>query len=268
MQKLKRFSLLLLFLFSLPIIIGQFPFPNNETTVKQKEPAHLVYAATEAVVKEQPTIQSAKPFHVLMLFTHSHETYKPIIEQKKGITANYDEQTNIYSLQEMMQHYFQLNQITSHVVDYDVMTEMKPAKLNQAYKVARPVLTNYLEEGSYDLVIDFHRDSAPKKVTTLTHENEQFAKIAFVVGAEHPGFEANLAYATTLSEQLNRIVPGISRGIMQQQGAGVNGVYNQDLSSNMLLIELGGIDNTEQELQRTMAILAQAIRLAFMESTV
>ncbi|MEK5185674.1 stage II sporulation protein P [Solibacillus sp. FSL W7-1324] len=269
LRKLKRFSLLFLFLFSLPIIIGQFPFPNNEMTTQKikSERPHVVYAATEPIdtVPEEPKVD---PFDVLLMFTHSHESYKPIVKKTKGMQAVYDEEMNIFSLQEMMQHYLELNGLTPHIVDFDVMTEMKQvdATFHQAYKVARPVLAEYLEGSKYDLVIDFHRDSAPKKVTTLTANNEQYAKIAFVVGAEHPAYEANLAYATMLSEQVNRIVPGVSRGIMKKSGTGVDGVYNQDLATNVLLIELGGIDNTEEELQRTMAILAQAIRVAFVES--
>lgn len=270
MQKLKRFSLLFLFLFTLPIAIGQLPFPNNEFTEKPKEPAHVVYAASQALPTQQPLIQQASPFHVLMLFTHSHETYKPVLAQAKGLQAVYDEQTNIFSMQEMMQHYFQLNQITSSVLDFDVMAEIKTtgAKFHQAYKIMRPVLVENLKSEKYDLVIDFHRDSATQKATTLERNGERFAKIALVVGAEQDGYEANLAYATMLSEQLNQMMPGISRGVLQHQGKGVNGVYNQDLAPNMLLIELGGIDNTEDELERTMAILAQAIQKAFAEKTV
>ena len=269
LQKLKRFTILLCLLFSLPIIIGQLPFPNNKMATEKKEQPHFVFAASEVPVQE-PVIVEKKPFNVLLLFTHSHESYKPIVEQTTGQKAVYDENTNIYSMQQMMEHYLQLNDITPHFVDFDVMTEMEltNAKFHQAYKVARPVLANYLQESDYQLVIDFHRDAASKKVTTLQHEGESFAKIAFVVGAEHAGFEANLAYANALSEQLNHIVPGISRGILKKQGNGVNGVYNQDLSPHMLLIELGGIDNNEQELQRTMAVLAQAIRLAFIETIV
>ncbi|MGN7476708.1 stage II sporulation protein P [Solibacillus silvestris] len=269
LRKLKRFSLLFLFLFSLPIIIGQFPFPNNETSTPQQERSAVVYAATEPIlnVAEEPV---SKPFNVLLMYTHSHESYKPIVEKSKGMKAVYDEETNIFSLQQMMQHYLELNKITPHIVDFDVMTEMKlvDAKLPQAYKIARPILAQYLEEREYELIIDFHRDAVPKKATTLTANNENYAKVAFVVGAEHPAYEANLAYANMLNEQLNSMLPGISRGILKQQGTDVNGIYNQDLASNMLLIEFGGIDNTEEELHRTMAILAQAIRLAFVEAMV
>ncbi|MEK4627930.1 MAG: stage II sporulation protein P [Solibacillus sp.] len=269
MQKLKRFSLLLLFLFTLPIAIGQLPFPNNEVSPKPKEPAHVVFAASQAPA-QQPAIQSTDPFHVLLFYTHSHESYKPVVAQSKGLQAVYDEQTNIYSMQEMMQYYFNLNQITTTVMDFDAMTEMKTtgAAFHQAYDVVRPVLKEKLSQQPFDLVIDFHRDSAPSSVTTLELNGERYAKVAFVVGAEHAGYSSNLAYATALSEQLNRMVPGISRGIMKKQGKGVDGVYNQDLSPEMLLIEFGGIDNNDEELQRTMAVLAQAIQKAFIEMAV
>lgn len=271
MQKLKRFSLLVLFLFSLPLIIGQLPFPNNHFTAQPAERPHLVYAATTMANEQpQPISQSKAPFHALLLYTHSHETYRPVMAQANGTQVVYDDQTNIYSMQEMMTHYLQLNQITSSVLDYDVMTEMKStgATLPQAYKVVRPVLAQKLQNEKFDLIIDLHRDSAKRNVTVLERNGESFAKVAFVVGAKHKAYESNLAYATALSEQLNRLVPGISRGVMEKSGAGVNGIYNQDLSPVMLLVELGGIDNTEEEIERTMAVLAQAIQKAFVESAI
>jgi stage II sporulation protein P len=269
MQKLKRFTLLFLFLFTLPIAIGQLPFPNNELSQKQKETTHIVHASTE-VLSEPAVNQSKHPFHVLLLYTHSHETYKPVVAQTKGLQSVYDDQSNIYSMQEMMRYYFQLNQMTTTVLDYDVMDDMKStgATFNQAYGVVRPVLSEKLKQENYDLVIDFHRDSAARKATTLEANGVSYAKVAFVVGAEHPGFEANLSYATALSDELNRIMPGLSRGIIKKQGKGVDGVYNQDLSPVMLLIELGGVDNTEVEIERTLAVITQAIKKAFIETAI
>ena len=41
---------------------------------------------------------------------------------------------------------------------------------------------------------------------------------------------------------------GLSRGIFIKDRKSGNGVYNQDLSPNALLIEMGGVDNTPEEL--------------------
>ena len=49
----------------------------------------------------------------------------------------------------------------------------------------------------------------------------------------------------------NEKYPGLSRGIYKKKGAGVNGVYNQDFSPKTILIEVGGQDNTIDEVFNT-----------------
>ena len=39
---------------------------------------------------------------------------------------------------------------------------------------------------------------------------------------------------------------------MKKEGANVNGIYNQDISPNCILIEVGGVDNTIDEVYNTM----------------
>ena len=39
---------------------------------------------------------------------------------------------------------------------------------------------------------------------------------------------------------------------MKKTGATVNGLYNQDLNSNMILLELGANENTIDEIQNTV----------------
>ena len=53
----------------------------------------------------------------------------------------------------------------------------------------------------------------------------------------------------------------LSRGISLRGGVGYQGVYNQDFSSKGLLIQVGGINNTIDEVNRTMKILAQVIAI-------
>src|SRR5690606_23570676 len=108
-------------------------------------------------------------------------------------------------------------------------------------------------------VLDIHRDAVGAEATTVSHNNVKYAKIAFVVGAENPNYKSNLGYANALSDSLNKIIPGISRGALIKEGKGVDGVYNQDLAKELLVVEIGGIDNTEDEVYRTISILAQAI---------
>ena len=57
--------------------------------------------------------------------------------------------------------------------------------------------------------------------------------------------------------QLIRSIRGVSRGVIQKGFQTGNGVYNQDLSGQAIF-EVGGVDNTEEELNRSIDVLAKA----------
>ena len=47
---------------------------------------------------------------------------------------------------------------------------------------------------------------------------------------------------------------------MKKGGAGVNGIYNQDISSNAMLIEVGGVDNNIDEVLNTIEIISVILK--------
>ena len=57
----------------------------------------------------------------------------------------------------------------------------------------------------------------------------------------------------------NKYYPGLSRGIYKKEGVNVNGIYNQDISSNVILIELGGVYNNIDEVLNTTEALANIL---------
>lgn len=271
LKKLQWSFGLLLFFFILPVIAGQLPF-NKQASTPVKEAAddkQMVFAATnsaEEALLDSTKMESAKdPFKVLILFTHSHEAYGPMVQKVSGKIVNYDNQTNIYKFKDVITNNFQTNGLQTDVLDVDVMTLLKKEgkNMNAAYSTVRPYLANRLKEQSYDLIIDLHRDGISKKASTIAHNNESYAKIALVVGEEHPNFRWNTAYADSLSNAMNKLVPNISRGVISKDGEGGNGLYNQDLAKEMIIVELGGVENTEEELNRTIGILGKAISNAF-----
>ena len=54
---------------------------------------------------------------------------------------------------------------------------------------------------------------------------------------------------------VKEIIPTISRNVAYHGGKGYNGVYNQDLSENVFLVEVGGKDNTKEEVDYLMGLL-------------
>ena len=81
----------------------------------------------------------------------------------------------------------------------------------------------------------------------------------FVIGTENINYQENLNLSTKLNTIIEQKIPGISRGIIKKGGAGVNGIYNQDLSPNLLIIELGGQYNKIEDINNTIEVLAESI---------
>ena len=107
-------------------------------------------------------------------------------------------------------------------------------------------------------LLRLHRDSIGPDRTTIVHKGEKYANVAFVIGTEHSNFAQNEAMAKHMKKEMESLVPGITRGLIKKGGHGVDGRYNQDLHSSLILIELGGIGNSEDELNRTVAVIAKA----------
>ena len=61
---------------------------------------------------------------------------------------------------------------------------------------------------------------------------------------------------TAINSYLDEKYYGLSRGIFIKDRK--SGVYNQDLSPNALLIEMGGVDNTPEELYASVDALVEA----------
>lgn len=130
-----------------------------------------------------------------------------------------------------------------------------------SYKASRYYLEETVKQNpNLKLIIDLHRDSIPREKSTITINNKNYAKVLFVVGTDYDGYEDNLSLANTLNNLINGKYSGLSRGVITKGGEGVNGVYNQDVSNKIVLIECGGNENTIDEVMNTMLVLNEVIK--------
>lgn len=130
-----------------------------------------------------------------------------------------------------------------------------------SYQASRSLLEEKKKQyPSLTYFIDIHRDSVSRNYTTVQIGDLSYAKVLFVVGLEHVNWEANYNLSSQLESLLDTYYPGISRGIMKKQGENVNGIYNQDVSSNCILIEIGGVENTIEEVYHTMNAIADVLK--------
>lgn len=187
--------------------------------------------------------------------SHNRESYLPYL---KGVTdpdLAYHSKINITKLGERMVEDLADKGIGSSLDKTDIMGNLNNKGLNYAksYQESRKsVQTALANNKDLEYLIDIHRDSKRKKHTTITIKGKEYAKIAFVVGGNNPNYEKNAALANKIHKALEKKYPGISRGVMKQGGSSHNGIYNQDLSGNAMLLEIGGVDNTFEEMYMTV----------------
>ncbi|TCP27074.1 stage II sporulation protein P [Scopulibacillus darangshiensis] len=215
--------------------------------------------------KPKPAPEDVKNGKVFLYSTHSYESYLPILGLTGAKDANKATSTskNIHMVDEMFAKALKERGVKA-VADLSSMTELLRKKnwtTAQAYDASRPIVKEAINSNKdYKLFIDVHRDSSRKKDTTAHINNKPFARVSFVIGKENPYYKKNLAITNKLHDDLNKLYPGLSKGIFEKRGTGVNGVYNQDLSPHVILIEVGGVDNTKEELQNTIDALARVVQ--------
>ena len=140
-----------------------------------------------------------------------------------------------------------------------IQEENKPSDyLNMGisyYDITRSFIKDKMNnERDIEYYIDIHRDSATDTLVTIN--NKPYAKILFVLGLENKNYEKNKIILNKMNDFLNSNYPGLSKGIYEKKGSGVDGVYNQDLGENVLLIEIGGIKNNIEEVNNSTEIIA------------
>ena len=132
-----------------------------------------------------------------------------------------------------------------------------------AYGVSIDTLNSYKKSyPSIQIYIDVHRDAAksdnPKLRLTKEINGKNCAQIMFVVGAEgtlpHPKWQENLSFVLKLQQKLNEKYPGLARPIWI-----VEARYNQHISTQSILIEVGGDGNLLSECLESTKYLAEAL---------
>lgn len=157
-----------------------------------------------------------------------------------------------YLMEQLKQRGYEVNYETN---DFELYKAKNNIDYKYSYTVSKKYINNAVKEhGQYDLVIDFHRDSIKKSLSTITYENKSYAKLMFVVGKGSSNYKNVKKMSSELSNMLNEKIPKISRGIYVKQSH-----YNQDITKNMVLIEVGANENTYEEIQNSLNILTLVI---------
>lgn len=132
---------------------------------------------------------------------------------------------------------------------------------SNSYKASRQELISKINKyPSLKYYIDIHRDSIPRSMSTVSINNKNYAKVLFIIGQDHKNWESNYKTASNINNIIINNYSSLSRGIMKKTGKYVNGIYNQDINSNCILIEVGGQENTIEEVYNTSSVLAETLK--------
>lgn len=196
---------------------------------------------------------------VYIYSTHESETYDSSLVEAYNI--KYNVTTGGYILSD----YLKDLGIPSYVEKESMADYLHDNGLNYSYSYyasAHYMKKRIEEHPSIRLVIDIHRDALPRYASVASIDGKNYAKVLFVVATDYDGFEKNVAFA----EKLNSHLPSaITRGLSKGNGYPPIDFFNQNLKENAILLEIGGTENTIEEVANTMNVVAKAIFETFEE---
>lgn len=190
--------------------------------------------------------------------THQLEEYN------KTNLEEYNIKPNVLMASYILREYLNRNNIKTVVETADITDFLNVNGWNysKSYNASRYYLDEAIKKyPNLKLIIDLHRDAIEYNVSTVTINDKKYAKVLFVVGLDYENYQPNLDLANSLNNLINSKYPGLSRGVLKKSGKNVNGIYNQDLKNNIVLIECGGYQNNIDEVMNTMIALSDIIKI-------
>jgi stage II sporulation protein P len=248
--------------------------PGDGTTTPADDPVEPPETGepTTPVEPEAPTqpevvtpadrdpVVSGKPI-IAVYATHSRESYLPEVRKinPKAVAAdafsrNMDLTTMALGteLAKTLSDRYSIGSVMSQTV-HDATS--RGGAYVQSLKTAQTFLKTY---PTIKLICDVHRDSALHSATTVRIDGLDTARILLVVGSnqtlKHPNWKKNYDFAKTIAAKMEKMYPGLSRGVVVKTDR-----FNQHVSAGSLIYEIGGVDNTLEEGKRSVRLLAAVL---------
>lgn len=124
------------------------------------------------------------------------------------------------------------------------------------YDASRYYMKDASSKYNFKIYIDIHRDSVNYSKTLYKKDNKRYAKVLFVLAKKNKNYKENEKFIKYINDRLNTDYKGLSRGVLERNDV----IFNQDLSKNAILLELGGVDNTIEEINNTLYVIANILK--------
>lgn len=226
--------------------------------VLYKNPEKLLLQTRNNLIEKEtlPTQKETIEKQPLIYIYNSHQTE----EYAASTFLEYNVNPTVMLADYILEETFNKNYYQTLVEENSIKEILKQNnwKYSYSYKASRILLEQRTKENStLKYFVDIHRDSLPKEKTTIEINGKKYAKTIFLIGLENSNYEANLAFTEAINSLMNERYPNLSKGIYKKGGEGVNGVYNQDFSPYLILLEIGGYENTTTEVMNSTLAFAE-----------
>lgn len=197
---------------------------------------------------------------VLMLHTHSTETYSPYVND------------NFHSLNDK-ENVIQVGKIMTDVLEskykYNVIhdvTKHDRYSYADSYINSQKTIISQLEKNkSVKVVLDIHRDAMEaknerdresKKAEYTTNINgKKAAKVMLVIGGGNKNYAELQRFAVYIQKKMDKLYPGLLYKIVTKPGK----KYNQYYRDHSMLIEVGCVYNTDQEAKYSAELMGNVM---------
>ena len=265
-NKILKITLISLLIFSYYFIIKNSNFIenitkdiedkySNKSINIEKFKTEVVYKSLNKIIdiddlKISKSISINSNNKVYIYNTHDTEKYN------LPYTSDYSIIPDVTLASKILKEYLKNYNIDSYIETSSMKEYLSKNKLKytDSYKASRYYLEKKLTK-DYKLILDIHRDSLRHKYTLYEKDNKKYARILFIIGASNKDYKKNKLIADNLNTRLNNEYKGISRGVTLREDIS----YNQDLNNKIILIKIGGIDSTLEEVNNTMEALSNVI---------
>jgi stage II sporulation protein P len=216
------------------------PFNLNESDINKQE----------SVVETVGNPEDNSKKKVLVYHSHTSEAYSTAETRKLDPNQNIVAVGDALTKELQKQGFTVIHDKTIHDMDY-----------NKSYYKSRDTISKYYNKyGDFDFVIDMHRDAGPEKKHVVANiGGESIARLMFVTTTQDPRYKAHMTNIKDIFSIAEKLYPELFRE--RNLHTNLSGIkyYNQDLSDNAVLIEVGATTNTLQEAVNSMKYFARVL---------
>jgi stage II sporulation protein P len=240
---------------------------NFEQVLEVVDNRHIPAPASEQPPAPAESSAGTETRKVFIYHSHNRESFLPELPNVKSPNEAYDAKINVSLLGSRLAERLTELGLGAFSSDIDYQTAVKDHNWNRSYQYSLETVKEAMAaHPELEYYIDLHRDSQGKKITTSEFNGKSYARVAFIIGQKNPNWKQNDAFAAKIHNRLEEKYPGLSRGIWGKDGSNGHGEYNQSISPNSILIEVGGVENTLEECYRTIDVLAQVFAEVIMDA--